>query len=76
MFWKMDKGRKQHKLTNAEIVGLRRYLDEHGHAAACECIGIVRTTAYRAMAHDSVSRGTLTQIRVTLARAEQQGRTP
>jgi hypothetical protein len=57
------------RLTTAESAALRRYLTEHGHAQACESIGIVKGTAYRALAGDSVSRGTLALIRMALAPA-------
>ena len=72
----MDTRRTQHRLTDPEIAGLRIFLDTRGHAAACEAIGIVRTTAYRAMSHDTVARGTAVLIRGALALAAQQERQP
>lgn len=60
------------RLTPAESAALQRYLTEHGHAPACESIGIVKGTAYRACARDSVSRGTLALIRLALALAAKQ----
>jgi len=71
----MDNRRRQHRLADHEIAALRDYLDSHGHVAACEAIGIVRTTAYRAMA-DTVSRGTAALIRMALALESAQERTP
>jgi hypothetical protein len=76
MFSSMDKRRAQHRLTDPEIAALRNYLDARGHAAACEAIGIVRTTAYRAMAHDTIARGTSALIRMALALESAQERTP
>jgi hypothetical protein len=64
------------RLTPAESAALRRYLNEHGHAPACESIGVVKGTAYRALAGDTVSRGTLALVRLALALAAKQGRTP
>jgi hypothetical protein len=54
------------KLTRAEITALRRYLDARGHRAGCAAIGVVRTTAYKALAGFAVHRGTVALIRTAL----------
>jgi hypothetical protein len=60
------------KLPAAECAALKRYLDERGHAPACESIGIVKNTAYRAQAGASIARGTIALIRLALALAEKR----
>jgi len=64
------------RLTPSEIAALRRYLDERGHDRACVSIGLVKNTAYRALAGDSISRGTIALVRLALALAAKQERTP
>jgi hypothetical protein len=56
------------RLTSAEIAALRRYLDARGHRLGCAAIGVVRTTAYKALAGFPVQRGTAALIRAALGR--------